>query len=85
MIKKVNMINAFDLKEAIELQYDYNFDWKYISEIALALGFSSWVEGAHLLYFGPDYEPTDNLETCIIFYLRDILPNDEYIWINFDD
>lgn len=79
-IYSVNMIDATDLRDAINIQYDCNAS---CMDIALALGKDSWVEGAHEIYFGPDRGLTLDLENCIITYLRDILPSEESVFINF--
>lgn len=82
MIKTVKMIGVSDLRQAINFQYD--IDASDI-DIALAFGKDSRIEGAHLIYFGPDLDSALDLENCLITYLRDTLPDDESIYINFSD
>lgn len=81
IIHNIKMIHVSDLQTAINIQYDLEATRE---DIALALDKNSWIEGAHEIYIGPDLGLTLDLENCIIAYLRDILPNDEYIYINFD-
>lgn len=81
VIHTAKMIDVSDLQTAINIQYDLGVSRE---DIALVLGKDSWVEGAHEFYIGPDLGLTLDLENCIISYLRDILPNNEYIYINFD-
>lgn len=75
------MIDVTDLRNAINIQYDCNASY---NDIAYALDKDTRVAGAHPIYFGLDRDCTTILENCIITYLRDIFPNEECVYLNFD-
>lgn len=79
---KVNMIYASDLQNEMKLQYGYPVSRQ---NIAISLGFGIWTSGAKEVYYGENREwDEDSLEGCIITYLRDVYPEDEYTYIDFD-
>lgn len=83
IIDVVKMIKLSDLRDAVNTQYGLEVD---SSDIILALGKDTWCHGAYEIYIGPDRELSDEdpLDICVFTYLRDILPYDEWIFIDFN-